>query len=255
MHGDDLLAATFGRGLWIVDDISPLRELSAKVIESSVHLFKPQTAMRVRWDNNNETPLSPEFPASENPPDGAILYYSLKNNAKGEVTLDVLDAKGNRVRHYSSKIAPSKSPVGNAPDYWFAPPAVLDTTPGLHRFVWDVRTEDPLTLTYGYFGGKLDYIEYTLADHAILGQTPRQQPPGALVPPGTYETVLTADGKQFRQKVDVVLDPRVQASSSDLMEQWNLAHTISSAMQASYNAYNEYSALQTRSRCSRRLER
>jgi hypothetical protein len=115
----------------------------------------------------------------------------------------------------------------------------------LHRFVWDVHTEDPLTLAYGYFGGKLDYIEYTLPDHAILGQTPRRQPPGALVPPGTYEAVLTVDGKQFRQNLDVVLDPRVQASSSDLIEQWNLARTISSAMQASYNAYNEYSALQT----------
>jgi photosystem II stability/assembly factor-like uncharacterized protein len=245
VHGDDLVTATFGRGLWIVDDISPLRELSRKVVDSQVHFFKPQTAMRVRWDNNNETPLSPEFPASENPPDGAILYYSLKNNAKSEIALDVLDAKGNRVRHYSSKIAPAKLPVGNAPDYWFASAAALDSTAGLHRFVWDVRTEDPLTLTYGYFGGKLDYIEYTLPDHAIPGQTPRQQPPGALVPPGTYEAVLTVDGKQYRQKLDVALDPRVHASSSDLQEQWNLARTISAAMGASYNAYSDYSALQT----------
>jgi hypothetical protein len=103
VHGDDLIAATFGRGLWIVDDISPLRELNAKAADSPVHFFKPQTAMRVRWDNNNETPLSPEFPASENPPDGAIFYYSLKNNAKSETAFDVLDAKGNRVRHYSTK--------------------------------------------------------------------------------------------------------------------------------------------------------
>ncbi|HVH50018.1 MAG TPA: hypothetical protein VM781_00005, partial [Candidatus Bathyarchaeia archaeon] len=245
VHGDDLVAATFGRGLWIVDDISPLRELSAKVADTPVHFFKPQTAMRVRWDNNNDTPLPPEFPASENPPDGAILYYSLKNNAKSEVTLDVLDAKGNRLRHYSSKSAPKKLPVGNAPDYWFAPASSLDATAGLHRFVWDVRSEDPLTLTYGYFGGKLDYIEYTLPDHAIPGMTPRQQPPGALLPPGTYEVVLTADGKQYRQRLDVVLDPRVHTSSADLLEQWNLARTISAAMEASYNAYNEYSALQT----------
>src|SRR5258705_5637332 len=201
--------------------------------------------MRVRWDNNNETPLSPEFAATDNPPDGAIFDYSLKNNAKSETTFDVLDAKGNRVRHYSSKAAAPNELVGNAPDYWFAAAAVLDTTPGLHRFVWDVRSEDPLTLTYGYFGGKLDYIEYTLPDHAVPGQTPRQQPPGALVPPGTYEAVLTVDGKQYRQKFEVVLDPRVHASPSDLIEQWNLARTISSAMEASYNAYNEYSGLQT----------
>ena len=245
VQGDDLVAATFGRGLWIVDDISPLRELSANVADSPVHFFKPQTAMRVRWDNHNETPLSPEFPASENPPDGAILYYSLKNNSKSEMSLDVLDAKGNRVRHYSSKAAAANGTVGNAPDYWFASAATLDTTAGLHRFVWDLRTVNPLTLTYGYFGGKLDYIEYTLPDHAIPGQTPRKQPPGALVPPGAYEAVLSVDGKQYRQRLEVVLDPRVHVSASDLAEQWNLAHAMSTAMEASYNAYNDYAALQT----------
>jgi photosystem II stability/assembly factor-like uncharacterized protein len=245
VHGNDLVAATFGRGLWVLDDISPLRELNAKSTASPVHFFKPQTAMRIRWDNHQETPLSPEFPASQNPPDGAILHYFLKSAAKGEVTLDMLDSKGNRIRHYSSKTPAASGLVGNAPDYWFAPAAVLAATPGLHRFVWDVRTEDPLTLTYGYFGGKLDYIEYTLPDHSIPGQTPRQQPPGALVPPGTYEAVLTVDGKQYRQKLDVALDPRVHASPSDLNDQWNLAQEIASAMAASYYAYNDYGALQT----------
>ena len=245
IHGDDLLAATFGRGLWILDDISPLRELDAKHASAQVHFFKPQTAMRVRWDNHEETPLSPEFPASENPPDGATLYYSLKSAAKAEITLDILDSKGNRLRHYSSRTPASSGLVGNAPDYWFAPPVVLDTTPGLHRFVWDLRSEDPLTLTYGYFGGKLDYIEYTLPDHSIPGQTPRQQPPGALILPGTYEAVLTVDGKKYQQKLDVVLDPRVHASAADLADQWNLAHSIAAAMAASYNAYNEFDALRS----------
>jgi photosystem II stability/assembly factor-like uncharacterized protein len=245
VHGADLVASTFGRGLWILDDISPLREADAKLASGPVHFYKPQTAMRVRWDNHEETPLSPEFPGSLNPPDGAILYYYLKDGAKGEITLDLLDSKGNRIRHYSSKPLTSNGLVGNAPDYWFAPPSVLSTTPGLHRFVWDVRAEDPLTLTYGYFGGKLDYVEYTLPDHSVPGQTPRQQPPGAFLPPGAYEGVLTVDGKQYRQKIDLVPDPRVHASASDLIEQWNLAHAISMAMEASYNTYNEYAALQT----------
>ena len=245
IHGDDLVVATFGRGLWILDDISPLRELNAKVTDSPVHFFKPQTGMRVRWDNHEETPLSPEFPASENPPDGAILHYFLKSAAKGEITLEVLDAKGNRVRHYSSNPQAASTLVGNAPDYWFAPAATLATDPGLQRFVWDLRTEDPLTLTYGYFGGKLDYIEYTLPDHSIPGQTPRQQPSGALVPPGSYELVLTVDGKPYRQKLEVVRDPRVHASAADLMEQWNLARKIATAMEASYIAYNDYAALQS----------
>ena len=245
VHGADLVASTFGRGLWILDDISPLREADAKLASAPVRFYKPQTAMRVRWDNHEETPLSPEFPGSQNPPDGAILYYYLKDGAKSEITLDLLDSKGNRIRHYSSKPPASNSLAGNAPDYWFAPPSVLSTTPGLHRFVWDVRAEDPLTLTYGYFGGKLDYVEYTLPDHSVPGQTPRQQPPGALLPPGAYEAVLTVDGKQYRQKIDLVLDPRVHASASDLIEQWNLAYAISMAMEASYNTYNEYAALQT----------
>lgn len=245
VHGDDLIAATFGRGLWILDDISPLRELSAKALAAPVYFFKPQTATRVRWDNNQETPLSPEFPASDNPPDGATLYYTLKAPAKGEVTLEVVDSKGNRIRHYSSKPGAASGLVGNAPDYWFSEPSLLSTTPGLHRFVWDLRTEDPLPLTYSYFGGKLDYIEYLLPDHSIPGKTPRQQPPGALVPPGSYELVLTVDGKQYRQKLDVVLDPRVKASPADLQEQWTVARTIANAMEVSYNAYHDYAALQT----------
>jgi len=138
--------------LWIVDDISPLRELNGKAADSPVHFFKPQTAMRARWDNNNETPLSPEFPASENPPDGAIFYYSLKNNAKSETTLDVLDAKGNRVRHYSSQAAAST--------VWWECAGLLVCRSGcaryhsgLHRFVWMCAAKILLTLTYGYFGG------------------------------------------------------------------------------------------------------
>ena len=245
VHGDDLVASTFGRGLWVLDDITPLRELSAKAALSPVHFFKPQTALRIRWDNHEETPLSPEFPASANPPDGAILDYFLKTSPRSEISLDLLDAKGNRIRHYSSS-APIASPlVGNAANVWFAPPTVLQATPGLHRFIWDLHAEDPLTLTYGYFGGKLDYIEYTLPDHSIPGQTPRQQPPGPLVPPGTYFAVLKVDGKEFRQPLEVDLDPRVHASGSDLDEQWNLAASIASAMAASYTTYNDYAALQS----------
>ena len=200
--------------------------------------------MRVRWDNHGETPLSPEFPASENPPDGAIFYYSLKSAAKNEITLDFLDAQGNRVRHYSSKAPAVSGLLGNAPEYWFAPSATLDSKPGMHRFVWDLRAEDPLTLAFSYYGGKLDYIEYTLMDHAIPGQTPRQQPPGALVPPGAYEAVLTVDGKPYRQKLEVMLDPRVHASSEDLTAQWNLARFISAGLAVSYSAYSEYELLQ-----------
>jgi hypothetical protein len=244
VHGDDLIVSTFGRGLWILDDISPLRELNANTISAPVHFFKPQTATRVRWDNNGETPLSPEFPASPNPPDGAILHYALKTATNHEVTLDIVDSKGARVRHFSSNNPVSNNVLGNAPEIWFAPTPVLAKTSGLHRFVWDLRAEDPPTLTYGYFGAKLDYIEYTLPDHAIPGKTPRQQPPGAIVPAGNYETILTIDGKPYRQPLQVLLDPRVHVSREDLDAQWKLAQSISTGMQVSYRAYNEIAALQ-----------
>jgi photosystem II stability/assembly factor-like uncharacterized protein len=245
VHGDDLVASTFGRGLWILDDIAPLRELTGKIASAPVHFFKPQTAMRIRWDNHEETPLSPEFAASPNPPDGAVLDYFLKSAPRGEVTLDLLDGKGNRIRHYSSNQPVASPLVGNAANIWFAPPAVLQTSPGLHRFVWDLRAEDPLTLTYGYFGGKLDYIEYTLPDHSVPGLTPRQQPPGALAPPGAYNAILKIDGKEFRQPLQVDLDPRVHTSQGDLLDQWNLASEITSAMSVSYHTYNDYAALQS----------
>lgn len=244
VHGDDLVASTFGRGLWILDNITPLREINSTTAKASVHFFKPQTALRIRWDNHEETPLSPEFPASPNPPDGAILDYFLKTPAKGEVTLDILDAQGTRIRHYSSRSSAEPAMPGNAPDYWFAPPQVLQTSPGLHRFVWDLRQDDPLTLTYGYFGGKLDYIEYTLPDHSVPGNTPRQQPPGPLVVPGSYQAILRVDGKDYRQSFQVALDPRVRASAEDLNAQAKLAQQIVAAMAASHSAYNEYSALQ-----------
>jgi len=245
VHGDDLVASTFGRGLWILDDITPLREITPSTSNAPVHFFKPQAALRIRWDNHEETPLSPEFPSSPNPPDGAILHYSLKTPAKSEITLDILDASGRKIRHYSSLPSASSTMAGNAPDYWFASSAVLETSQGLHRFVWDLREEDPLTLTYGYFGGKLDYIEYTLPDHSVPGSTPRQQPPGPLVVPGTYYAVLRVDGKEFRQSLQVWLDPRVHTSTDDLNAQAKLAQQIVAAMAASFSAYNEYSSVQT----------
>jgi hypothetical protein len=161
----------------------------------------------------------------------------------GELTLDLLDEKGNRLRHYSSSPPTPSALLGNAPEYWFAPTKTLQTSVGLHRFVWDLRAEDPQTLTYGYFGGKLDYIEYTLPNHSISGDTPRQQPQGPLVAPGRYEAVLTVGGEEYRQPVQVVLDPRVHTAQTDLVAQWNLAKQITAALATSYKGYNQYAAL------------
>jgi photosystem II stability/assembly factor-like uncharacterized protein len=230
IHGDDLVVSTFGRGLWILDDISPLRQLSEDQQKSSVQFFNPQTATRVRWDNHPDTPLQRDFPASANPPDGAILYYSLASAPKGEITLDILDEKGTTLRHFSSTSAQESIPPANVPEYWFSPPPALTTAAGINRFVWDLRLPHPTALPYGYFGERLEYTEYTLPDHAVPDDTPRFQPPGPLVPPGTYELVLNVEGKSYHQKLRVVADPRVRIAPADFAAQFDLSRRIAVLM-------------------------
>lgn len=244
IHGNDLIAATFGRGLWILDGISPLRELSDNPQKVSVHFFAPQTAIRVHWDNHPDTPLQREIPAAQNPPDGAILYYSLHSPAKKEITLDVLDARGNLVRHFSSIAAKESLPPANVPEYWFSQDESLPTRAGINRFAWDLRYPHPTALPYGFFGERLEYTEYTLPDHAVPGETPRFQPPGPLVPPGTYELVLTVDGKSYRQKLSVVPDPRVQSTPADYTAQFELSRKLCELMEATVMSFQSISPLE-----------
>lgn len=233
IHGNDLVVSTFGRGLWILDDISPLRAFRETPQKSPVQFFAPQTATRVRWDNHPDTPLQRDFPASPNPPDGAIVYYSLASAPKGEVTLDVLDEKGTNLQHFSSSASPEPFLPANVPEYWFAPPVALPAAPGVNRLVWDLRLPHPVALPYSYFGQRIEYTEYTLPDHAVPDDTPRFQPPGPLVPPGTYELVLNVEGKSYRQKLRVVADPRVHISPADFDAQFDLARRIAGLMKDS----------------------
>jgi len=245
IHDDDLVAATFGRGLWILDDISPLRQLNDNLEKSPVYFFNPAPAIRTRWDNHPDTPLQRDYPASSNPPDGAILYYSLSAPASSEISLDVLDAKGNRIRHFSSIPEQESLPPANVPEYWFYPPAALPTATGINRFVWDLRYPHPAALPFGFFGERLDYTEYTLPDHAVPGATPRFQPPGPFVSPGTYELVLTVAGKSYRQKLNVEPDPRVHISSADYAAQFAISRKLCDLMDASTTAFHGLVPLDT----------
>lgn len=239
VHGNDLVAATYGRGLWILDDVSPLRQLQAR---GANYLYQPAVATRVRWDNHPDTPLPADTPAGENPPEGAIIYYYLQSAAK-EISLEIRDEHGNVVRRFSNKPPPIDTRPRNVPDYWFAPPDVLTTRPGLNRFAWNLEWPHPDTLPYSFYGRPLAYIEYTLADHAVAGKTPINQPPGPLAVPGKYEVVLTIDGKTFRQPMRVILDPRVRVAPGDLEAQLDLALIIDSWMNISYRSYGDVSRL------------
>jgi hypothetical protein len=243
IHGADLILATFGRGLWILDNISPLRQWSADLSASAVRFFLPENSTRVRWDNYPDTPLQPETPAAANPPDGAVIDYFLKTAPKGEITLDVLDEKGNLVRHYSSNPAEEEIAPPNVPEFWFSPTPRLATSPGLHRFVWDLRYPHPVALPYGYFGERLKYTEYTVPDHAVPGETPRFQPPGPLVVPGTYSLVITAEGKKYQQKLQVLPDPRVHMDSSAYAAQLDVSRKICELMDSDARHFRALDAL------------
>jgi hypothetical protein len=194
---------------------------------------------------NQDTPLPPETPAGRNPPDGAILDYYFKSAPAGEIGLAIYDHSGNVVRQFSSGPGPAPPPFPNAPEYWFAPPDILPKAAGLNRFVWDLRYAHPQALPYNYYGSLIDYTEYTLADHAIPGETPRDQPQGPLVIPGSYSVALTVGGRQYRQPLEIRLDPRVQVSQAALAGQLDLEKRIWEQMAISYHAFNQVRALRS----------
>ncbi|MGB8065845.1 MAG: hypothetical protein WCF26_28430 [Candidatus Sulfotelmatobacter sp.] len=243
VHDNDLVISTFGRSLWVLDDITPLREISPQITAADAHLFAPATAMRVRWENYQDTPYPIETPAGQNPPDGAILDYYLKTPTADDMTLTIYDGKGTEVARFSSEGKPAAYLPANVPSYWFAPEATLPKAAGVNRFVWNLRYPPPFSLPYGYYGKLLEYTEYTLADHAVPGLTPRLQPRGPLVLPGEYTIELRVGGQSLRQPLTVELDPRVHASPADLSDQLDLAQRITRGMKASSDAFYEVAGL------------
>jgi photosystem II stability/assembly factor-like uncharacterized protein len=220
IHGDDLVVGTHGRSFWILDDITPLRELAGG-IAPGVHLFSPASAIRVRRSLNTDTPLPPEEPAGKNPPDGAIMDYRLGEKA-GPVTLEIRDPGGNLVRRFGSRDPVPDPEKGLAvPTYWVRPPQTLPETPGTHRFVWDLRYLSP------------DALEPEYPISAIVHDTPRS-PLGPSVLPGEYRVILTAGRKSQERPLTVTMDPRVRATPQDLARQLALETRLSAAMTSSF---------------------
>ncbi len=195
IHEDDLVIGTHGRSFWILDDFSPLRQLTAETASAPAYLFAPRATYRLDRDANTDTPLPPEEPAGKNPPDGAILYFNL-NAAAAPVTLDTLDSIGRTVRRFSSSERPEPpDPSVNVPTYWIRPFQALPASAGMHRFIWDLHA--------AHQGAKGDF-EYPIS--AIYHDTPGPQ--GEWAPPGTYTVKLTVDGRSYTQELVVKPDPR-----------------------------------------------
>ena len=238
VHDNDVVISTYGRGFWILDDVSPLRQVRAAMAASApAFLFRPAPASRARWDNTQDTPLPPEMKVGDNPPEGATLDYYLAAPASGPVTLTISTAGGELIREYSSTSPPPDTTMANVPDYWFAPPVILPTTAGMHRIAWDLRYSDPPALNYGYSGNLLDYREYTLNWHALPGHTPRSTLVGPMVLPGTYTARLTVNGASYTQPVTVVPDPRVPVPAAALAAQFHLQQQMVAGITMTYHAF------------------
>ena len=205
---NDLVIATHGRSFWILDDISPLRQLNKPLISQSDFIYKPQNACRVRWNMNTDTPLPQEEPAGQNPPDGAIINYYLNNNSNN-VRLEIIDSKGNIIRRYASIDTLYKIPDVNIPLYWIRPQQILSGTAGSHRFMWDMHYS-PLNIPANY---PISAI--------YMNTAPNETSPWVL--PGNYIVRLTVDGKSYNQNIEIKMDPRVKTSFRDLEVQHDLS--------------------------------
>ncbi len=238
IHCDDVVVGTHGRGIWILDDVTPLRQMSAEVASSDAHLFKPGEAVRLRRYKNEDTPLPPEVPAGQNPPDGALIDYTLKSAATGPLTIEISTAAGKLVRKYSSDDhpAPIDPEMQNVPMYWFRSPEaeVPKATAGMHRFVWDLRWAAPVVAGgFGGFGG---------GGGTIPHDTPRG-PFGAFVAPGRYNVKLMVDGKSYTQSVNVKMDPRIHVTAAELTATSALETRLADEIHSANDAVAESRAL------------
>ena len=208
-HGD-LVVATHGRSFWVLDDLSPLRQLDARIAAEDVFLFAPREAVRLHPAPFQGTPEPKDEPMGENPKSGAVLDYVLKTAAPGPLVLEILDAKGEAVRRFASDDKPRPADVSRivtTPD-WAPVSEPPSAAAGMHRFVWDLRETLPKVLV-----------------------SPTGSMRGASGPwasPGRYTVRLTALGRTLTRPLVVVRDPRLPPSvtDGDLVLEHGLARAI-----------------------------
>lgn len=212
VHGNDLIAATHGRAFWIIDDLSPLRQMADSVTNKGVHLFQPATAIRWRG-GRSRSPF-----VGENPLGGAYIDYWFRERPSAKVTLDFLDGAGKVVRSFNSEESPKDSsgvpPAADsvakridrqkADSLAYVPGTErVPARAGANRFVWDLQVEDATRLPN------------TVIDEGHLG--------GPVVPPGTYTVRLVTGRDTLTRPFSVIADPRVKTPSAELAEQYAMA--------------------------------
>ena len=217
---DDLVVATHGRSFWVLDDITPLRQVNAQSAQQDAILYAPQVALRLHYP----TDIDKRQPVGENPPAGAIINYFLKAAAKDEVTLDILDAQGKLVRHLSSK----EKKVNDQPPEWpdqVETPRVIPAAEGMNRFAWDLHYDDPIQTPGAFYAG--------------------EGPRGALALPGDYQVKLTVAGKTQTAPLHLAIDPRIKDAEAALPKQFDLSAKVVNRIGELHQAINEIRNVKT----------
>jgi len=226
IHEDDLIVATHGRSFWILDDITPLRQVAESTANSDV-LFKPAAAYRVQRSTWPDTPIPPDEPTAQNPPDGAIIDYYLSKPTSGPVKIEVLDSKGATVRRYSSMDKPEEKLAElekqAIPLYWIRMPKTLSTAAGMHRWVWDLRHPAPNSTRHGY------------PISAVPHDTPRN-PLGPLALPGEYVVRLTVNSYTYTAPLTVKMDPRIKTTPAGIQQKFDFEIRLASLLSSSSDA-------------------
>ena len=240
VHNDDIVVGTHGRSFWILDDITPLRQINNQVANADAYLFAPQKAIRIRRSVHTDTPFPPEEPAGQNPPDGAIINYVLKEKSSTPIVLEIFDVANKLVRRFSSndKPLPYDENKLRFPTYWLRPPQILANEAGMQRFVWNLQYPNPPS------------DQYDLPISAVYKDTPFV-PEGPFVMPGNYTIKLTANGKTYMQTLTVKIDPRVKTLVVDLQQQFNLSMQAYEGVKQTFAMLEEIKTLQARLKATR----
>jgi photosystem II stability/assembly factor-like uncharacterized protein len=211
IHGDDLIVATHGRGLWVLDDITALRQISDQVKESDAFLFEPAAAVRMHAGTDYASPMPRDEALAENPPVGAMIDYYLKSSATSSLVIEIVGEKGELVRRYSSddKVPAVKPETLQFPAFWRPAPQPVSTAAGMHRWIWD-----------------LHYTKVRGSTH-LAGDEFVVAPRGVTALPGTYTVRMTVGGKSYSQRLSIKMDPRIETSAAELQKQFDAAIEIS----------------------------
>ena len=231
VHGDDLVAATQGRAIWILDNLTPLRALaSGFAAPQQPYLVAPAPAWRIRFDSNRDTPMPEEEPAGSNPAEGAVFDYWLPR-AADKVEIEIRDAAGALVQRLTGDAAQEPAADQYFSAAWVQPPPVLAREAGMHRVSWNLRYPRPSAIQY----------EYSIA--AVPGRRTPITPEGALALPGLYHVTLRADGHASEQNLLLRQDPRSRATPDDLRRSLALSQTISPYLARARQGYGEAAAV------------